>query len=199
MEEGDRAGALVHRLRRGRPARAVLRRPGGLRVHRLDGGRPRRHRLGDRGGAALAHSLLLRRHRSVRRGRPRPRGRGGLGQRRRRPRRPGHRPPAGPRAEARGEHLPGRDRRPGDQLHPDRGGDRRAGHRGPGGPLRSLSPTGRGPGLHPRGPGPRRAHRREGRGDARGPVLGPGPRRRSRDRPAGAGQSGPVRSVRPAR
>ena len=61
------------------------------------------------------------------------------------------------------------------------------------GPLRALSPTGRGPGLHPRGPGPRRADRRAGRGPARGPLLGPGPRRPiprracpSRSRPAGS-------------
>ena len=93
----------------------------------------------------------------------------------------------------------GRDRRPRDQLHPHRRRGRRPGHRGPGGPLRALPPARRGPGLGPRGPGPRRAHRRAGRGAARGPVARPGARRGSRDRAAGAGAGRPVRSLRAAR
>ena len=43
--------------------------------------------------------------------------------------------------------APGRDRRPGDQLHPARRGDRRRADRGPGRPLRPLSPARRGPGV----------------------------------------------------
>ena len=67
VEEGNRPGPVVHRLRRGRPARALLRRPGRLRVHRLDGGRPRRHRRGRRGVAPLADPVLLRDRRRRRR------------------------------------------------------------------------------------------------------------------------------------
>ena len=44
LEEGLGHGALADRLRRGRPARAALRRPGRLRADGLDGGRPRRDR-----------------------------------------------------------------------------------------------------------------------------------------------------------
>ena len=47
LEEGNGPGALLHRLRRGGPAGALLRRPGGLRVHRGDGERPRRDRRRD--------------------------------------------------------------------------------------------------------------------------------------------------------
>ena len=64
VEEGDGPGPVVHRLRRGRAARAVLRRPGRLRLHGQHGGRPRRDRLGDRGVVALADPLLLRGHRA---------------------------------------------------------------------------------------------------------------------------------------
>ena len=61
LEEGHGARAELHRLRRGRAARALLRRAGRLRVHRRDGGRPRRDRERPGGGAALADPLLLRR------------------------------------------------------------------------------------------------------------------------------------------
>ncbi len=44
VEEGHRPGAVVHCLRRGGPARALLRRPRRLRLHRGDGGRSRRDR-----------------------------------------------------------------------------------------------------------------------------------------------------------
>ena len=64
-------------------------------------------------------------------------------------------PPARP--QTRGEHLSGRDRRPGDQLHPDRDGERRGRDRGPGRALRAVSAARRGPGLDPGGHGPRRA------------------------------------------
>ncbi len=87
----------------------------------------------------------------------------------RRQRRGLRRRPSG--AQARGGHLPRGDRRPGDQLHPHRHRQRRPGHRGPGGPLRPVPAAGGGPGLHPRGPGPRRADPR------------PGPRSSSRPRP----------------
>ena len=60
LEEGHRAGAQLHRLRRRRPAGALLRRPGRLRLHGQHGGRPRRDRLGSRGVAAVALALLLR-------------------------------------------------------------------------------------------------------------------------------------------
>ena len=60
LEEGHGAGAQLHRLRRRRPPRALLRRPGRLRLHGQHGGRPRRDRLGPRGVAALALALLLR-------------------------------------------------------------------------------------------------------------------------------------------
>ena len=60
LEEGHRPGAQLHRLRRRRPAGALLRRPGRLRLHGQHGGRPRRDRLGPRGVAALAVALLLR-------------------------------------------------------------------------------------------------------------------------------------------
>ena len=68
----------------------------------------------------------------------------------------------------------------------------------PGRPLRPVRAAGRGAGVGPRGPGPRRADRRAGRGAARGRVVGPGARQRP-----GAGlprgrQGRPVRAVRAA-
>ena len=60
LEEGHGPGAQLHRLRRRRPAGALLRRPGRLRLHGQHGGRPRRDRLGPRGVAAVALALLLR-------------------------------------------------------------------------------------------------------------------------------------------
>ncbi len=88
VEEGVGAGPVVDRVRRRRAAGAALRPAGRLRLHRLDGGGPRRDRPGRGRVGALADPLLLR----------------GAGRR--------HRPaPNGVRAA-------GRDRRPGDQLHP---------------------------------------------------------------------------------
>ena len=96
-----------------------------LRLHRLHGGRPRRHRLGGRGRPPLAHPLLLRhgggqrrRGRQQRVGRQRSRRR--RWRRWRRPER--ERRVRNTRPEARGRHLPRRDRRPRDQLHSDRRG-----------------------------------------------------------------------------
>ncbi len=60
VEEGHRPGAVVHGLRCGRPARAVLRGPRRLRIHRGDGERPRRDRRRRAGGAPLAHTVLFR-------------------------------------------------------------------------------------------------------------------------------------------
>ena len=54
VEEGHRAGPVVHGVRGGEPARAALPRPRRLRVHRPHGGRPRRDRRRRRGAGAVA-------------------------------------------------------------------------------------------------------------------------------------------------
>ena len=117
-----------------------------------------------RGGAAVAHPLLLRRQRRNGPGDGGTTDRGGHGCRRR-----------GLKA-SRGR-PPGRDRRPGDQLDPDRRRRRGQRDRGPGRAATGPPPARRGPGLGPRGPGPRRADRRAGRGAAGGAVGRPGARR----------------------
>jgi H(+)-translocating pyrophosphatase len=61
VEEGQRAGAELHRLRGGDAARAPLPRPRRLRLHGADGGRPRRHRRRLGRVDPVAHPLLLRR------------------------------------------------------------------------------------------------------------------------------------------
>jgi DNA topoisomerase-1 len=79
----------------------------------------------------------------------------------RRPGGDGQRPPSRRRrwASRPAWRAPGRDRRPGDQLHPHRRGERRRADRGPGRPLRPLPPARRRPGLAARGHVPRRADR----------------------------------------
>ena len=66
-------------------------------------------------------------------------------------------------------------------------------------PLRPLPPTRRGPGLHPRRPGARRAHHRPRRGDPRGALQRPRPRHPSRERARDPGQGRPLRSLRAGR
>ena len=101
-----------------------------------------------------------------------------------------------PRPQERDRRPPGRDRRPRGELHPPR--RRRRGPRrgGPRRSLRALSPARGGAGLDPRGPPPRRADPREGRGDAGGAVGGPGPREPPR---RGAPRHRPDRSLRSLR
>src|SRR5437660_682172 len=60
VQEGHGPGSLLHRLRRGGPARAPLPRPDRLRLHRVHGGRPRRDRHWSGGGRPLVAALLLR-------------------------------------------------------------------------------------------------------------------------------------------
>ena len=81
VQEGDRAGPVVRRVRRDHAARAALRAPGRLRLHRADGRGARRDRQGRGRPGALAAPVLLRRRR---RGRAQ-----GAGQRPERHRRPG--------------------------------------------------------------------------------------------------------------
>ena len=61
LEEGQRAGAVLDRLRGDRAAGAPLRPAGRLRLHRRDGGRARRDRRGHGLAHRLAQRLLLRR------------------------------------------------------------------------------------------------------------------------------------------
>ena len=65
LEEGQRAGALLHRVRRGQPARAALRPAGRLRLHRLAGGGARRDRRRHAAAGRLADRVLLRRCRAA--------------------------------------------------------------------------------------------------------------------------------------
>ena len=60
-QEGQRAGAVLGRVRRHRFAGAAFRPAGRLRLHRRDGRRTRRDRLGQRATHQLAQQLLLRR------------------------------------------------------------------------------------------------------------------------------------------
>ena len=133
LEEGLGPRPVLHRLRRGHPARGPLPRPRRLRLHRPHGGRARRDRQRHRRADPLAEPLLLRRGRQGRR-RRRPAGHGGA--------------------------QPRRHRRPGGQLHPDRGRRRRRRDRGPPRPLRPVPAAGRGHRVDPRGPAARRAHAR---------------------------------------
>ena len=93
---------------------------------------------------------------------------------------------------------PRRHRRLGGQRRAPRHGVGRPGDRGPLGQVRPVPEEGRRDRLDPRRPGPRRADRREGRGAAGRPVVGPGARYRSRDRARRAGQGRPLRALRPA-
>ena len=101
------------------------------------------------------------------------------------------------RAEGDGGVAPGRDRRPRDQLHPARRGERRRADRGARRSLRAVPPTRRGPGLDPRRPGARRADHRAGRGDPGRALQRPRARHPSRERARGPGQGRPLRSLRP--
>ena len=199
LEEGHRAGAVVHGVRRRGAAGAALRAAGRLPLHRGDGGRPRRDRDGVRGPGRVAAALL----RGQRRARPAPprlraprrhrRARGQLHpdrQRRRRRRGRGARrqvrpvPPArrGPRVGAggpaarRADGREGRGAAVGTLRRP--GAGRRAGERvrgrREGGPLRPV--------RHDRS---RRGV--QGGGEDREPVQGHGPRHdRPRHRAAAA-------------
>ena len=101
------------------------------------------------------------------------------------------------RAQATGRGPAGRDRRPGDQLHPHRHVRGRHPGRGAGRPLRALRPAGRGAGVGPRGHRPRRADHGAGRRPAGGGVLGPGPRHGTRERPRRDRQGRPLRALCP--
>ena len=101
------------------------------------------------------------------------------------------------RAQGLGGDAPERNRRPRDQLHPARERERRRADRGAGRPLRPLPPARRGPGLHPRRHGARRADDRAGRGDPGRALQRPGARHPPRERARHSGQGRALRALRP--
>ena len=177
LEEGQLAGALLHRVRRGQPAGAALRPARRLRLHRLAGGGARRDRRRHPAAGRLADRVLLRRR----------------GPRQRRHRRV-RRPEADRRPAARGDRRPRRQLHPAARHRPERRGRRRA--RRPLRPVPAGRRRGRAAGEHPRGPRARRADPREGHRAARGAVQRPRARHRPGVRPPGRGQGRPLRPVR---